>query len=61
MRCEQEERDCHSETRENRDRLLGVIEDQSRTIAVLPATAVKPTEVATSEQPQPRGFRKRLL
>lgn len=46
MRREQEEKDRHRETRENRDRLLGVVEEQSKTIAILPAASAAPPEDA---------------
>lgn len=61
LRREQEEKDRHQETRENRDRLLGIIEEQSKTIAALPAAPTTPNEEAVPEQPQKRGFWKRLF
>lgn len=57
MRREQEEKERHRETRENRDRLLGVVEEQSRVIAALPATV----DSSTAERTDKRGFWKRLF
>lgn len=61
LRREQEEKERHQETRENRDRLLGIIEEQSKTIAALPAAPTAPSEEAVPEQPQKRSFWKRLF
>jgi DNA-directed RNA polymerase specialized sigma54-like protein len=59
QRREREERDRHQETKELRDRLLNVIEEQSRTIAALPAANA---EIPKSEEPLvKRGFWKRVF
>lgn len=41
IRREREEKERHQETRENRDRLIGIIEEQSKTIAALPKPAAQ--------------------
>jgi hypothetical protein len=61
VRREQEEKERHQETRENRDRLLGVIEEQSKTIAALPAASTAPVETPAAGELPKRGFWKRLF
>jgi DNA-directed RNA polymerase specialized sigma54-like protein len=56
VRREQEEKERHRETRENRDRLLGVVEKQSKTIAMLPVATAAPPEGSVSGEPSKRGF-----
>jgi DNA-directed RNA polymerase specialized sigma54-like protein len=59
QRREREERDRHQETKELRDRLLNVIEEQSKTIAALPAA--NPETRKSEELPAKRGFWRRLF
>ncbi len=61
VRREQEEKERHRETRENRDRLLGVVEEQSKTIAALPAVSAVSNNTSTTEATVKRGLWKRLF
>ena len=56
LRREQEEKERHRETRENRDRLLGIIEEQAKTIAALPkpATQEEARPLASAQEPAPK-------
>lgn len=61
VRREQEEKERHRETRENRDRLLSVIEEQSKTIAALPAASAVSTEIPSPNSLPKRGLWARIF